>query len=318
VIVGQLIVALPAGRGSLLAGTDEQAVKLAERSLSRYASLVIAAAAGNAYARGDFRRSRELTREAIQGARVSPLPGQVLGPAFMFVTPKSLASELATAIEILDEVHADSWDYAEVHACAAAMAAIIGNLDLAQPEAVIAVEIARRVGNPTVIALALYAFGMAYWQSDPTAAQAALEEHVEIARATGYTYALARSLALVAQLRTRNGGLPAALEALREGLHSAHINGDRPAMAVCLARGAVVLVALGELEAASVFLAAVTDGVLSRLGAIPPNEAAYFNELVITMRSRLGQERHIAATARGAALTYEQVNAFALAAVEAL
>jgi hypothetical protein len=198
------------------------------------------------------------------------------------------------------------------------MAAIIGNLDLAEQEAVIAVEIARGVGNPTVIALALYAFGMAYWQSDPTAAQAALEEHVEIARATGYTYALARSLALVAQLRTRNGGLPAALEALREGLHGAHVNGDRPAMAVCLARGAVVLVALGELEAASVFLAAVTDGALSRLGAIAPNEAAYFNELVITIRSRLGQERHIAATARGAAMTYEQVNAFAIAAVEAL
>jgi hypothetical protein len=198
------------------------------------------------------------------------------------------------------------------------MAAISGNLDLAQQEAVTAVEIARRVANPTVTALALYAFGMAYWQSDPTPAQAALEEHVQIARSTGYTYALARSLALIAQLRTRNGDRPAAVDALREGFNSAHINGDRPAMAVCLARGSVVFETLGELEAASVFLGAVTGGALSRLGAIPLNEAAYFSELATSMRSRLGSERQNAATARGAAMNYEQVSSFALTAVEGL
>jgi hypothetical protein len=234
----------------------------------------------------------------------------------MFADPTTLAARLTGALRILDEVGADLYDYAQIQAATAAMAAIFGNLDLARAEATVALQIARRLGNPSRLALALYAFGLTFWQSDPVDAQAALEEHIHIVRVTGYTNVLARVLALHAQLLARAGNLPEAVEALRDGLASAQMNGDLPAMAVCAARGAFVLAAQGEPEPAAVLWGAVTEGVLARLGALPPNEASDHDQLVAAVQSELGDHRYTAATARGAAMTYEQITTFALAAVE--
>jgi hypothetical protein len=299
-------------------GVAERAVEEARRSSSRYAGLVLAGAAMNAYSRGDFRRGRELSREAQQGVRVSPHPGVVLTATLVFGSPSRLAAELSAALRILDEVGADLWEYAFLHGAAAGMAAALGNVDLARQEAPVALGMGRRVGNPSLVAGGLYALGLALWQSDPTAAQAALEEHVQITRATGNNYALARVQALLAQLQARGGNPAAAVEPLRESLQGAHINDDRPAMAACLARGAVVMAALGQLETAAVFLGAVADGVFARLTVLPSNEIPDHNDFAATVRSGLGDDRYRAATARGAAMTYEQISGYALAAVERL
>jgi hypothetical protein len=139
-----------------------------------------------------------------------------------------------------------------------------------------------------------------------------------LAHTAGYDYALARVLALQAQLLAHEGNLPAAVQALREGLDSAHTNGDRPGLAACIARGAVVMAAWKEHETAAVFVGAVTEGVVARLGALPRHERADYNEFIVTIRSQLGDDRYAAATSRGGAMTYEQITAFALAAVEDL
>ena len=96
---------------------------------------MMAGAAVEAYARGDFRRGRELSREAEQNVRTSPRPGVVLGPHFRFVHPERLALEVSRALQILDEVEADHSEYAQVHAPAAAMAATVGNIAFARQEA---------------------------------------------------------------------------------------------------------------------------------------------------------------------------------------
>jgi hypothetical protein len=249
---------------------------------------------------------------------VSPHPGRIYSASFIFVNPERLAEEVTAAVQVLDEVGAELWDYAQVHMSAAGMAAALGNVELAQQEVPIALEISRRIGNPTLLGLVMYALGLSSWQSDPTAAHAALEEYVQIARATGHTVLLPRVLALLAQLRARSSDLPAALQTLQDALQRAHMNGDRPAMAVCLARGAVVVAARGELESATIFLGAVTDAALARLGALPSNELPTHNEFVTSLRSQLGDDHYTAATARGAAMTYEQAGTFALAVIEGL
>jgi predicted ATPase/class 3 adenylate cyclase len=303
----------------LFAGLDyEQAVEWARRSPSKYASLVMVAAALNAYTRGDFRRGRDLSREALQGVRTSPHPSGILAAHFTFLNPEKLAAELPVALQILDEAGADSYEHAEVHVAAAAMAAVVGNIDLAKREAAITLEMCLRIGNPSLLALGQYAFGLSSWQSSPTAARTALEANVQIARSLGREYReyiLARVLALLAQLRARDGEISAAVEALREGLENAHINGDRPAMGVCLARGTVVMAALAELYTAGAFWGAVAEGVFAHLTVLPPNEIPAHNEFLATVRSQLGDDGYAAAIARGAAMTDEQINAFALAAV---
>jgi predicted ATPase len=317
-ILGELAAGLFVGLTNIFGGVDAQAVDRARRATSPYASLVMAGTGSNTFYRGDFGRARELAREAVQGVRVSPYPGVVLAENLAFVGPQSLAIDLAEAVQTLDEVGADLRDYADVHGIAAVVGALSGNLTLALREATLAVEISRRIGNPARLGMALYGFALASWQSDPTAAQAALEEDIEIARATGYDFFLGRSLALLAQLLARSGDLPAALKALREGLETHHINGDQPGVAVCLARGAAVMVALGEHRTAAVLLGAGTDGVLAHFGAASPIQVLDYNEFVTTLRSRLGDDGYTSAFARGAAMTYDQVAAFALAAVKDL
>jgi predicted ATPase/class 3 adenylate cyclase len=321
VILGELT----AGRSAsavttnMFAGVDQQAVERARRFPSPFASLVLAGAALNAYFGADFSRARELSLLAMQQVGTSPHPGSVLATRMAFTDPSSLATALTQALQILDEMGADSRAYAQVHGIAAVMAGVFGNLTLAQQEATIAVGMSRRIGDPALLGTALWGFAVASWQSDPSAAQAALEEAIQISGASmGYDTFLPRSLALLGQLRAGGDDRPAALDALREGLELAHTNDDVTALASCLTRGAVIMVALGEHETAAVLLGAVINGVRARHSGVSPNEIPDHNKFVATLRTKLGEDLYTAATARGAAMTYEQITAFALSAVDDL
>jgi hypothetical protein len=319
VILGEPKAAVRGDVINLFAGVDYQrVVEQARRSASPYASLAIADAANNALHRGNLSQGRELSREAMQGVRMSPYPTEVLVTSLAFVESENLAMELTDALQILDEVGADLWQYAQLRGVAAVMAALFGNLILARHEAALAMECSRRVGNPTLLGLAAYGFALASWQSDPIAAQGALEEQVPMIRAVGDSEIVPRALALLSHLRAGGSDHSGALEALWEGLECAHVNGDRPALAVCLARGAVVMKAVGDHHSAAVFLGAMTSSVRARRSGVSPNEIPDYNQFVTTLRSHLGDDRYRAATARGAAMTYEQITAFALAAVEHL
>jgi predicted ATPase/class 3 adenylate cyclase len=299
-----------------LLGYAVQALERARRSASPYAGHVIVGAAMNAFAGGDFSRGRRLAGEAMQRVRTSAHPNGIFQADFIFGDPRTLEERLRAAVEALAEVEAGPYEHAQVHASVASMAAIFGNLDLARREVEVAIEINQRLGNTATRAHCLYAFGLAFWQSDPEAVQAAHEEYLQIVHSRYYDFVLPRVLALQAQLLARSGKLPAAVQALREGLDSAHTNGDRPAMAVCIARGAIVMMALRECETAAVFVGAVTQGVLVHLGALPRHELADYKKFIVAVQSELGDDRYTAATARGAAMTYEQICAFALAAVD--
>jgi predicted ATPase len=321
VILGELGAGWGSGwAATIFAGADyELAVERARRSASRHASQVIASAAVNAYYRGDFRRGRELSSESMQRVQQSAHPASVLALNLMFIHPKNLEAELTAALRVLDEVGADTWAYGGIHATAAGMAAAVGNVDLARQEAAITLETSGRLDSPSLRMQGLYALGLASWQSDPIAARAALEEHLQIARAADYDQVTERVLALLAQLHAGDDGdAHAALAALQEAIWIAHINDDRPATGVCLARGAVVMAVHGKVETAAVFWGAVTHGVFAGLTVLPANEVPGHNQLMATIESELGDRLYAAAAARGAAMTYEQISAFALAAVQEL
>jgi predicted ATPase/class 3 adenylate cyclase len=319
VILGELGAGFGSGGAiTMFAGADyEQAVTRARQSVSGHASMVIISAAVNAYYRGDFRRGRDLSREARQLVRVSAHPGSVLGLSFIFVHPKNLQAEVTAALQILGEVGAGTWEVAEIHATAAGMAAALGDVDFARQEANVTLESARRLGSLSLRVNGLYALGLSSWQSDPIAARVALEEHLQIVRALDYAPMTARVLALLGQLQAGNSGdPPAALASLKEALEVARIEDDHPGCAACLARGAAIMAAIGELETAAVFWGAAAKGVFAHLTVLPSNEIAGHNDVMAKVQSELGDDLYNAATARGAAMTYEHINAFALAAVE--
>jgi hypothetical protein len=198
------------------------------------------------------------------------------------------------------------------------MAAAVGSTELARQEATTALQMGRQLGSPSVVGLGLYAFGLASWQADPAAARTALEEYLPIAGISGYEAVLARTLALLAQLHAREGNLPAALAALQGAVESARLNGDQPTLAVCLARGAVVIAAAGDNDLAATSWGAVADGVFAGFTVLPPREIPAHAQFLAALRSQLGDDRYLAATAKGATLTYEQVAPFVLSAVKSL
>jgi predicted ATPase/class 3 adenylate cyclase len=316
VILGELTAGRSTVNTNLFAAVTEQAVEPAQRSPSPFASLVLAGAAINAYYRADFPRARHLSRLAMQQVRTSPHPGSVLSIRIAFTDPSSLATELTEALQILDEMGADSHAYARVHGTGAVMAGLFGNVTLARQEATVAVAMSRPVDDPPLLGNALWGFALASWQSDPAVAQAALEEAIQIS-GMGYEF-FPRAFALLAQMRVGGDDCPAALDALREGLEIAHTHDDVTGTASCLARGAAIMVALGEHETAAVFLGAVTNGVRARRSGVSPNEIPDYNKFVANLRTQLGEDLYIAATARGAAMSYDQASAFALAAIAGL
>jgi predicted ATPase len=314
VILGELTAGRSTVSTKMFAAVTEKAVEPARRSPSPFASLVLAGAAINAYYRADFPRARQLSGLAMQQVRTAAYPGSVLSVRIVLTDPSRLATELTEALQILEEMGAGSRAFAHVHGTAALMAGLSGNLTLAQREATVAVAMSRPIGVPPLLGNALWGFALASWQSDPGAAQAALEEAIQIGRATAYDI-LPRALALLAQISTRRDDRPAALEALQEGLELAHTNDDVTGTAVCLTRGAAVMVALGEHETAAVFLGAVTNNVLARRSGVSPNEIPNYTNFVANLRTQLGEDLYTAATARGATMSYEQASAFALAAI---
>jgi predicted ATPase/class 3 adenylate cyclase len=318
VILGELTASRSTVIINMFAGVNEQAVERARRSPSPFARLVMAGAALNAYYRADFPRAHELSRLAMKQVQTSPYPGSILSVRIALTDPSSLASDLTEALQTLNEIGADSRAFAQVHGSAALMAGLSGDLTLARQEATSAVAMSRRVGHPPLLGNALWAFALASWQSDPIEAQVALKEAIQIGRAMGHDVFLPRALALLAQQRARHDDRPAALQALREALELAHTHDDVTAIAVCLARGAVIMVAFGEYETAAVFMGAVSNGVRARRSGVSPNEIPDYNHFVASLRSQLGEDLYTAATARGAAMSYEQASAFALAAIAGL
>ena len=78
------------------------------------------------------------------------------------------------------------------------------------------------------------------------------------------------------------------------------------------------MAALGEHETAAVFLGAVTSTVRARRSGVSPNEIPDHHTFGATLRTQLGDDLYTAAVARGAAMSYEQASAFALAAIAGL
>jgi hypothetical protein len=80
-----------------------------------------------------------LTRQFAAATKI-PTDVRVEGGTgrLLFGSPSRLAAELSAALQILDEIDPDPWEYAFFHQAAAGMAAALGNIDLARQEAPIA------------------------------------------------------------------------------------------------------------------------------------------------------------------------------------
>jgi predicted ATPase/class 3 adenylate cyclase len=304
------------GRSGIHSWTD-RALDRIESCDARYRGLVLATAAVGAYFRGEFARGRDLTAEAVRGGVAGSLrPSTVINAGLIFLAPEELPANVERSARMLDEAHAESLEYYAFHGAVASMAAELGHTTLAQHHASCAIDTSPQDSPEWMRSLALYAFGRAWWQTKPEAALAALEECTSAYSGVGNANVQARAFALTAQLHAGMGNHVAALAALHRAIANANTDGDRPSMATALARGAMVMDAVGDHETAALFCGAVARGALAKLYALPLPERADHRELRDRLRSALGPDAYDTATGRGAAMAYDELVAFALHRLE--
>jgi hypothetical protein len=154
--------------------------------------------------------------------------------------------------------------------------------------------------------------GAALIDEDPDRAREALEESLALTRAGASDVNVSFACTQLARLRMRDGEVTGALDALRTAVTHAHADGDRPGLVGTLLVVAPILWAVGDHEAVVVLNRGVVDGELGPLAAGMGTALSQQEGLLAHARGVLGDDRYEEAAARGAAMSYEAIVAYAL------
>ena len=289
-----------------------QATTAAEHSLPELRSTVLALASYYEMNQGRPEHARALAQDALRDGVIATSPDAFM-PHEALSYVEFLTGHYRRALEILAEARealdAINSPFGEAHLLisAAAFEALAGEIDQARADAERAVELARRLKNPSLLTLALNSLAWVLQRDDPEAALRALEHSLE-GQVAGSTQS---SLALAGGLRARLGDPVGALPLLREALIAARDEGARPSVGAALDWSLSPLVKLGHPEPAATFVGALTGGPLSEVSGFPEVDAARARVLE-RIRAALGDDTTDAHVAQGAAMTYDEIIEYAL------
>jgi predicted ATPase/class 3 adenylate cyclase len=274
---------------------------------------IYGAAAHRALGYGDYRRACELGLEGVRdgippGAPVAHMTYNAYGTATAVNTG---ADEALAILErgIAAVAGGNPVDTLILEGSSAMVEAAYGRLDAGRRRSQRVLPLARATNNPTSLHLVLVALAWSTLDSDPDGALALLNEAIERARKDirGSHHGIALSMA--AELQCRRGDALSAIEALRETVAVNAETGDRGMLVTALERSVKVLVDLGEVETACVFVAALRP--LSRAGALPATERVRFEESLTQARDALGPDTFAARWKQGAAMSLDDLVVYA-------
>lgn len=175
-------------------------------------------------------------------------------------------------------------------------------------------RLAEATDNPTAIAWADYALGVALQDRDPERALATLEQARVIGLAGGNTYIPGVALSVAAAVMVRHGDPDRAARLTAEVIAYWSHESHWAQQWVALRTAVGLLTRLGEDEAA-----ATLHGALRASRAAIPSvgaEAERLDAAVADLTARLSTERFADATARGATLSDDDAVAFARTTLE--
>jgi hypothetical protein len=156
-------------------------------------------------------------------------------------------------------------------------------------------------------------------RADPSAALAAYEDYIVLARSGAKSANLGWSLGSVAWLKARAGDRRGALRSARDGVRHDLRSGNRTMLAGALNHTKLALVELGYPEPAAVLAGAEADGPL-----VPWNTTGSDAELqdrddaLETLRASLGHDAYARSAALGSAMTYDEIVEYTLDELERL
>lgn len=174
-----------------------------------------------------------------------------------------------------------------------------------------AVEVARRHGRDTGLALALYWLGLcAQLREDWGAARRAFEEAHQIGVDLGSGPAIAHPLTVLGWVALREGNSGEAVSCFARALERHVENGDQWGLTQTIEGIAFVLLDRGDVDGGTRLLAAAEAAWL-QLGARPGRHPDFEREKEECLRAAMSDERRRVAIASGAAMTYQAMVTFA-------
>jgi predicted ATPase len=321
-IVAHLSLEASANVASGIGAWAERAVPYVGASSSARRHAVLGGAAYYAHqGRGDLETGRAL---AIQGAAegLADLSGTVhaltettLAMSYMATGEEAMLREVvADAHRGLDAIGGDAYARSALHSAFATMLLTVGDVVGAKQEADAGMKIARQLANPTCLTLAHFAFGWAWSNDDPDAALAAFDQSIALTRAGALDGAYGAALCQAALIRARKGDERGAVEGLREAIAYSHDVGDRVNFSNAVNRGTEIVGRLGHAELSAVFGGIVAGQFLgtSLIYELRGSESWEHEAVLDHVREELGDDAFAAATARGQAMSYDDIVAFAL------
>jgi predicted ATPase/class 3 adenylate cyclase len=327
-IIAHLAFEASANVASGIGAWAERAVPCVGASSSARRHALLGGAAYYAHqGRGDLETGRAL---AIQGVAegLTELSGTVhtltettLAMSYMATGEQTrLRAVVAAAHRGLDAIGDNAYARSTLHSAFASMLLTVGDVDGAKQEADAGMKIARSLSNPTCLTLAHFAFGWAWSHDDPEAALAAFDESIALTRAGAVDGAYGAALCQAALLRAHKGDERGALEGLREAIAYSDEVGDRVNFSNAVNRGTEIVGRLGHAEVSAVFGGIVSGQFLgtSLIYELKGSELVEHEAVRDRVRAELGEDDYAAATARGAAMSYDDIVGFTLGELDGI
>jgi hypothetical protein len=297
--------------------SDRLADRLESTTPGRRAEVLAQAAAWNATIKGDPTRGRALALEAVRDGAPDDFGG-VSTAYVMLCFTAAMEGDVEGSLRWVaegDRVFGDRGDplpRSGLFCAGAAFGGSLGRYELARGYAERSLAEARRAGQPSGIAGALFATGVALEVTDPAASLAAYEEAVAIYQAGPELGIgnLGMSLGGVARHRIASDDVRGALTALRDAIAHCHHYGEAPQLVGFVNETIVALARTHHRELAAVFVGVVDSGGFAGLQMMwnPDRLAGVIND----SRDALGPERYTAAFERGAAIPADDAVGFVL------
>jgi predicted ATPase/class 3 adenylate cyclase len=315
-----------AGIGSLA----ERALPHVEITSPQLRYAVTAAAALHQQNLGNYHDAQELAQQAIGDGVPPAAPAPADAHATLAISTVLLGDAQGAltiardAAQWLDHDYPGSPAAVLGHVLVAIMAAAAGD-PIARPKAELAVRHARAIGNPTALAGALYAYGMALEADDRFTALAAFDESIALSRQSASpSIVLAAALVEAAGIRVRVGDLPHAARDLRAAIERDHQAGTRSSIYVGVWWGIEILIGFDHLDQAAVFDGIAGTGLPAEHRAVTVGPGVGERELadqraaVASARATYGPEHYDAAFQTGATMTYDQAVEYTLQVLAAV
>jgi predicted ATPase/class 3 adenylate cyclase len=296
----------------------ERAFDVALRSSALERTAVIGAAAYQATYLGhdDLVLSRAATLPDGLDAD-SAAPGLALFAAMQTLRAQGEQAEgtrvAIEAIHLLERTGTDPFGLVMFHSAASYWAVDDDDLATARAEAESALDLARRIENPSAIASGWLALARSIERDDPLGALEAFERVIALGRVGAMRMIMGPALVSVARLRSRMHDRLSALEALEEAIAYSRDVGYRPIVIEVLGPGAEILLRAGEPAAATVLAGSLLQGAFPAINAFASSHrSAELEGALVAARDNLGPEQYERMLARGASMSYDEVVEFAL------